>query len=185
MGFSLAREARLRGAEVTLITGAATIPPPHGVRLIRVETASEMREAVFSSLSEEAVLIMTAAVADFCPGKKKKSKIKKQGKEALTLNLVPTPDILAEVGEKDSGRFRIGFAAETGDIVKQGKKKLEGKNLHLIVANDVSSNEAGFSSPFILPTIIERGGSLHRLPRITKEEFARRLIDIIEEQLAR
>jgi len=185
MGFSLAEEAQRRGAKVILIAGTTHLVPPYGVKFIPVNTTTEMREAVLSSLSPDSVLIMTAAVADFRPKEKAKEKIKKEGKGELTLKLIPTPDILAEIGEKGLGRLRVGFAAETEDIVGKARKKLSRKNLDLIIANDVSSSEAGFSSPFILPVIIEREGKIHRFPRIRKEEFARRLINIIEERLNR
>jgi len=160
MGFSLAEEAQRRGAKVILIAGTTHLVPPYGVKFIPVNTTTEMREAVLSSLSPDSVLIMTAAVADFRPKEKAKEKIKKEG-------------------------LRVGFAAETEDIVGKARKKLSRKNLDLIIANDVSSSEAGFSSPFILPVIIEREGKIHRFPRIRKEEFARRLINIIEERLNR
>ena len=173
MGYALAEAARDRGAEVSLITAAVYLPQPAGVDIIAVETALQMKQAVAGAVKGADALIMAAAVADYQPASVARAKIKKKS-PSLTLELVRTPDILAEV----NGDFvKIGFAAESEDIVANAKRKLQEKRLDLIVANDITSKDSGFGSDTNKVTIISREGKVDRLPLMTKREVADRVLD--------
>ncbi len=142
MGYALAREAIKRGAEVTLISGPTDILPPKVTNLINVITAKEMQDAVMQN-SNQNIIIMCAAVADYAPKTYSKEKLQKE--ESLTLELKKTTDILKELGKNKQG-YLVGFAAQTHNISEYALKKLEQKNLDMIVANDVSKKETGFES---------------------------------------
>ena len=173
MGYALAEAARDRGAEVSLITAAVYLPQPAGVDIIAVETALQMKQAVAGAVKGADALIMAAAVADYQPASVARAKIKKKS-PSLTLELVRTPDILAEV----NGDFvKIGFAAESEDIVANAKRKLQEKRLDLIVANDITSKDSGFGSDTNKVTIISREGKVDNLPLMTKREVADRVLD--------
>ncbi len=177
MGYALAKVARRRGAEVTLITGPTSLPKPRGdIHLISVKTAEEMREAVFSHLKDCSVVIKAAAVSDYRPKEASRSKLKKASSE-LTLELERTRDILAEIGSEKGERILIGFAAETEDLLANAKKKLEGKQLDLIVANDVTLPGAGFASETNQVKILYPSGEMKDLPLMTKEEVSQSLLD--------
>jgi phosphopantothenoylcysteine decarboxylase/phosphopantothenate--cysteine ligase len=173
MGFALAEAARDRGAEVTLITAPTQLPEPDNIEIIRVRTASEMKEAVTKAVKKAGALIMAAAVADYRPKSPAQSKVKKQSPE-LTLELVRTPDILSEV----KGSFiRVGFAAESEDLVANAQKKLAQKGLDLIVANDITEPESGFGASTNKVTIIDKQGNVESLPLMSKREVAERILD--------
>jgi phosphopantothenoylcysteine decarboxylase/phosphopantothenate--cysteine ligase len=173
MGFALAEAARDRGAEVTLITAPTHLPEPDGIEIIRVRTAAEMREAVAEAVKEAGALIMAAAVADYQPKTSAQSKIKKQSPE-LTLELVRTPDILNEV----KGSFvKVGFAAESEDVVANARKKLASKGLDLVVANDITEPESGFGADTNKVTIIDKQGNVESLPLMSKRQVAERILD--------
>jgi phosphopantothenoylcysteine decarboxylase/phosphopantothenate--cysteine ligase len=173
MGFALAEAARDRGAEVTLITAPTHLPEPDGIEIIRVRTAAEMREAVAEAVKEAGALIMAAAVADYQPKTSAQSKIKKQSPE-LTLELVRTPDILNEV----KGSFvKVGFAAESEDVVANARKKLAPKGLDLVVANDITEPESGFGADTNKVTIIDKQGNVESLPLMSKRQVAERILD--------
>jgi len=172
MGYALATEARNRGADVTLISGPVALDAPYGVEVRRVETALQMRDAVFDAVQEADVLVMSAAVADYRPAEVAAQKLKKEGKGAqevdseggFTLRLTRNPDILGELaaassqpegvegiyiqGEDRPRRrlVRIGFAAETSDVITYARGKLAAKRLDLLIANDVSRSDSGFGS---------------------------------------
>jgi phosphopantothenoylcysteine decarboxylase/phosphopantothenate--cysteine ligase len=173
MGYAVAEAARDRGAVVTLITSAVEIPPPLGVDVMRVETALEMRDAVLKASAAADVLIMAAAVADYRPAKVAESKIRRES-ESLTLELVKTPDILSEVG---SDVVKVGFAAETGDVIERARTKLVSKDLDLIAANDVTAEDSGFGSETNRVTLIDRDGNVEELPLMPKYEVAHRILD--------
>jgi phosphopantothenoylcysteine decarboxylase/phosphopantothenate--cysteine ligase len=173
MGFALAEAARDRGAEVTLITAPTQLPEPDNIEIIRVRTASEMKEAVTKAVKKAGALIMAAAVADYRPKSPAQSKVKKQSHE-LTLELVRTPDILSEV---KGGFIRVGFAAESEDVVANARKKLTQKGLDLIVANDITEPESGFGADTNKVTIIDKQGNLESLPLMSKREVAERILD--------
>ena len=173
MGYALAEAARDRGAEVKLITAAISLPPSAGIDVVTVETALGMKLAVTSAVEEADALIMAAAVADYQPSKTASSKIKKESPE-LTLELVKTPDILAEA----KGDFiKVGFAAETEDLIPNARKKLKEKKLNLIVANNIRAEGSGFGADTNKVTIIDKDGKVEELPLMSKREAADRILD--------
>jgi phosphopantothenoylcysteine decarboxylase/phosphopantothenate--cysteine ligase len=173
MGYAVAEAARDRGAKVTLITAPASLPEPVGVDVIHVQTASQMKKAVARAVVKADALIMAAAVADYQPKSMAKAKIKKDS-PSLTLELTRTPDILSEV----PGSFlRVGFAAESEDLVANARKKLEKKRLDFIVANDITDAESGFGTDTNKVTLIDREGKIEQLPLLTKREVADRILD--------
>jgi phosphopantothenoylcysteine decarboxylase/phosphopantothenate--cysteine ligase len=180
MGYALASAARDRGAQVSLIT-AASLPPLAGVEVIPVETALQMKQAVAGAVKDADALIMAAAAADYQSESVAKAKIKKDS-PSLTLGLVRTPDILAEV----SGDFvRVGFAAESEDIVANAKRKLQEKQLDLIVANDITDKDSGFGADTNKVTLIDKSGKVESLPLMTKREVADRVLDRVAGILAK
>jgi phosphopantothenoylcysteine decarboxylase/phosphopantothenate--cysteine ligase len=173
MGYALAEAARDRGARVTLITAPVSLPAPVGVDIVKVGTAQEMRRAVENVASRADALVMAAAVADYRPIKAVKSKIKK-GKAGLALKMECTPDILGTV----EGNFiKVGFAAESSNLVENAREKLRQKELALIVANDITASDSGFGSDTNRVTIIDRKGKIDRLPLLPKREVAERVLD--------
>jgi len=179
MGYALASAARDRGAKVTLITAPTSLPEPVGVEVIQVRTAAEMKKAVAKAVAKADALIMAAAVADYQPKTTAKAKIKKET-PGLTLELVRTPDILAEV----KGDFiRVGFAAESEDVVANAKKKLQKKQLDLIVANDITDTSSGFGADTNKVTLISRDGKTEKLPLMSKREVADKIMDRVVELL--
>jgi phosphopantothenoylcysteine decarboxylase/phosphopantothenate--cysteine ligase len=173
MGYAVAEAARDRGAAVSLITAPTSLPEPVGIEVIPVNTAAEMKEAVARAVAQADALIMAAAVADYQSKSVAKAKIKKES-ASLTLELVRTPDILAEV----KGNFvRVGFAAESEDVVANARQKLEKKALDLIVANDITDKESGFGADTNKVTLIDREGKVEELPLLTKREVAERILD--------
>ena len=181
MGYALARAARLRGAEVTLVSGPTNLKPPAGVTLEKVKTTEEMKQAVMRHRNECDVIIKAAAVLDYRPREKAVQKIKKDTWNQ-SLDLVRTPDILAELGRTkgDSRYLLVGFAAETEDLLANAQGKLENKNLDMIVANDVSRDDAGFETDTNLVRIIYRDGQIEELPMMTKHEVADHLLDRVK-----
>ena len=174
MGYALAAAARDRGADVTLVTAPTALPCPYGVRLTPARSAREMRDAVAAACEGADALIMAAAVADFEPGAVEEHKIKKSGRDGLTLELVPTPDILSEV----RGDFvRVGFKAESRDVVENARDMLGRKGLDLVVANDVTDPESGFAVDTNRVTIIDASGSAEMLPLLSKDDVAWRVLD--------
>lgn len=183
MGYAVATAARDRGAAVTLITTAG-LPDPFGMEVVRVDSAEQMLAAVLQSTRQADLLVMAAAVADFRPSTTAGQKIKKKSDtQGLTLELVRTPDILAEVAaQKASGsgpRFTIGFAAETEDLLINARSKLERKRLDLIVANDVSASDAGFAVDTNRVTLLAAAGAVESLPLMSKMEVAEKILDAI------
>jgi phosphopantothenoylcysteine decarboxylase/phosphopantothenate--cysteine ligase len=173
MGYAVAEAARDRGAAVSLITAPTSLPEPAGIEVIPVNTAVEMKEAVARAVAQADALIMAAAVADYQSKSVAKAKIKKAS-ASLTLELVRTPDILAEV----KGNFvRVGFAAESENVVANARKKLEKKALDLIVANDITDKESGFGVDTNKVTLIDREGRVEELPLLSKREVAEKILD--------
>lgn len=175
MGFALAKAAQERGARVTLIT---TIRPPQPEKYAAVqyvETCAEMREAVLSACKSADTLIMAAAVSDFRVAHPAQHKIKKQGKK-IFLELVENEDFLLELPDTF---VKIGFAAETQDLLKNAKKKLEKKRLHFICANDVTAPDAGFGVDTNRITILYATGEQEGLPLMSKHEVAHEIINRI------
>ena len=173
MGYALAEAVRDRGAKVTLITGPTLLTKPVGVEVIDVCTAEEMFQAVKNAVPRADVLIMAAAVADYRPKSTAKEKIKKKG-IGLTLELEPTTDILSEV----KGDFiKVGFAAESENLVGNATQKLQQKGLDLIVANDITAKDSGFGADSNQVTIIDREGKVDSLPLLPKREVAEKILD--------
>ena len=182
MGYAIARAARLRGADVMLVSGPTRLRPPHDVHFCEVKTAEEMRQAVLAPSSQYDVIIKAAAVSDYRPKNKAEQKIKK-GKENQTLEMVKNPDILAELGsiKGDFPRILVGFSAETEDLAANARQKLEKKNLDMIVANDVSREDAGFDSDTNLVKVMYRDGHVEEFPLMTKAEVADQLLGRIRD----
>jgi phosphopantothenoylcysteine decarboxylase/phosphopantothenate--cysteine ligase len=177
MGYAIAEAALARGAHVTLITGPVALAPPEQANTIRVRSAAEMYRAVMNDLDSATIVVMAAAVADYRPVVAADQKIKKSG-SSLTIELERTEDILEAVGRVKGSRVLIGFAAETENVVTNARKKLEEKRADLIVANDVSSPEAGFDVETNRVTLISSSGA-SEWPLLTKREAADRLFDAI------
>ncbi len=187
MGVALAEEARDRGAEVVLIAGPMSVSPPPGVAVRQVETALQMRDALREAVVAADVLVMAAAVADYRVANPAQQKIKKgsaaeNADGSLTLQLVPNPDILAELATMTTvtqGRhlIRVGFAAETSDIERNAAGKLAKKQLDLLVANDVSKPGSGFGASSNEVTIFHRDGHRERLALLPKTEVAAAIWD--------
>jgi phosphopantothenoylcysteine decarboxylase/phosphopantothenate--cysteine ligase len=175
MGYAMAEAARDRGAQVTLITAPTAIPDPAGVNIVRITSAVQMKEAVTKACAQADALIMAAAVADYQPKSTAEQKIKKEATGAdLTLELVRTPDTLAEV----KGNFiRVGFAAESENLVANAKEKLERKQVDLFVANDITAADSGFGVDTNKVTIIDKKGNIEDLPLMSKREVAERVLD--------
>ncbi len=179
MGYALAEAARDRGAKVTLVTAPASLPEPADVDVVKVSTAKDMHRAVEKATRQANALVMAAAVADYRPTKAAKDKIKKEG-VGLTLKMECTPDIVGSV----KGNFiRVGFAAESSNLVKNAKQKLKKKGLDVIVANDITAKDSGFGTDTNLVTIIDRKGKIDSLPLLTKREVAERILDKVVEFL--
>ena len=186
MGFAIAEEARDRGARVTLIAGATTAPLPAGLDVVRVATALQMREAVFSAVRGADALVMAAAVADYRVEHPAANKIKKGSSAenadgSITLRLVRNPDILADLAAeaREEGLIRVGFAAETTDVERNATKKLQGKRLSLLVANDVSKEGSGFGTATNEVSILHADGRIEQLTLLPKTEVAAALWDRI------
>ena len=178
MGFAIARAAAQRGASVTLVTGPTKCTAPLHVNMVCVTSAEQMRTCVLQAFPEVSTVLMTAAVSDFRPVQTAPQKIKKQG-ASLQLDLVPTPDILRELGEGKGDRILIGFAAETEALVQNAEEKLRKKNLDLIVVNDVSRKDIGFQTDQNQVKILGRGGECTELPLMSKEDLAHKVLDRI------
>jgi phosphopantothenoylcysteine decarboxylase/phosphopantothenate--cysteine ligase len=176
MGYALAAAAVARGASVILVSGPVNIKPPHGVTLIPVHTAVEMRDAVFANLEPATIIVKAAAVADFHLSKVPPQKIKKTAAR-ISLELDPTPDILSELGQKKGDRTLIGFAAETENLRAESRRKLEAKGADMIVGNLVGQETGGFESDENEVVLALRSGELIELPRASKREIADGILD--------
>jgi phosphopantothenoylcysteine decarboxylase/phosphopantothenate--cysteine ligase len=185
MGYALAAAAWRRGAEVVLISGPASLAPPPGPELVRVERAEEMLGALRKALEGASVLCMAAAVSDFRASEVRPDKIKKSGSD-LEVRFEPGPDLLAETREarRAAGILSLGFALETRDGVENARRKLNEKGLDMIALNFAGEPGSGFESPTNRVTLIESDDSLEELPLLGKEELADRLLDRIEERLS-
>ncbi len=176
MGYAIAEAAAVRGARVMLVSGPVSLAPPPGVDLVRVETASQMRKAVLDRLETATIVIKAAAVADYTVENPPSQKMKKTAAR-MSVDLSPTPDILAEVGRVKGGRLLIGFAAETQNPVAEARRKMETKNCDMVVANLVGQEGTGFGSNENEVTLVPREGSPVVLPRASKREIANGILD--------
>lgn len=175
MGYAVARVARRHGAQVTLVSGPTSLNGPRGIELVPVVSAREMEAAVLRHAATADVVVMAAAVGDFRPSDASRHKIKR-GRSDLDLRLVPNPDILAKLGSLAGARLLVGFAAETRDLVANARRKLQAKGVHLMVANDVTAEGAGFDVDTNIVTLIDRSGRVERLEKMSKEAVAETIV---------
>ncbi|GIO65442.1 bifunctional phosphopantothenoylcysteine decarboxylase/phosphopantothenate--cysteine ligase CoaBC [Paenibacillus sp. JTLBN-2024] len=183
MGFAIAEAARAMGADVRLIYGRTDVAPPAGIDTEHVQSAEEMYQAVLKHFPDSDLVIKAAAVADYRPAVAASSKIKKKG-DTMTLELVKTVDILETLGKSKTHQFLIGFAAETHDVEAYAKDKLRRKHCDLIVANDVTAEGAGFRSDTNIVQVFDADGLVEKMPVMTKNEVARRLLAIAAERMS-
>jgi phosphopantothenoylcysteine decarboxylase/phosphopantothenate--cysteine ligase len=193
MGYSLAKEARNRGAHVILVSGPVALPAPYGVELHYINTARQMRNAVYDLITDADVLVMSAAVADFSPANPAQLKIKKssnegrghEGAETFSISLVRSPDILGELADtlEDPTQqvrrhlIRVGFAAETDNIITNARDKLHRKRLDLLVANDVTRSDSGFGTDTNKVFIFHADGAIEDCPVMPKTGVAAAIWD--------
>ena len=178
MGYALAEAAIGRGARVILVSGPTTLTPPQGVEFISVRTAEEMSKAVKARVPEATIIIKAAAVADFRPAHPSSSKIKKES-FPRSIEIEPTEDILASLGQTRQGKVLVGFAAETGLAAEAAKRKLHAKHLDLLVANDVSEPGSGFDVDTNHVHLFFADGTVEDVPLARKSEVARRILDVV------
>lgn len=179
MGFAVAEAAADRGANVTVVAGVTNVEPPTNVTVIRAVSAEQMHEAVMKELPSATIFVGAAAVADYAPANAADAKIKKEGRDTMTLELKKTPDILADVSRnRHEGLMVVGFAAETNDVVGYARSKMEKKGLDIVVANDITKEGAGFNTDTNIATIITRTSETE-LPLMSKRELGDRILDEI------
>ncbi len=177
MGYAIASAARNRGAKVVLVSGPVNLPEPKGVETHQVSSAQEMYQTVMLHAETADLIIKAAAVADFRPVERGAQKMKKGRSETMSVELQRNPDILAELGENKGSRILIGFAAETEELLKHAREKLQKKNLDMIVANDVTLDGAGFNGDTNIVRFLAADGSVEDLPQMSKEAVAGLLLD--------
>ena len=175
MGYSIAKAAAMRGANVTLVSGRRFERYPAGVKVVDVDSAQDMYEAVLANFDDADIVIKAAAVADYTPANKQTGKMKKG--DDFALELVRTTDILKELGAKKNGQVLVGFSAETSDLEKNAQGKLKRKNLDMIVANDVSRSDIGFGTDENAVTIYFADGRVEQLEKAPKPQIASSILD--------
>lgn len=181
MGYSIAAQAIKRGAEVTLISGPTNLTPPQNLKkLIRIESAEDMYNAVLNNMDENQVIIKSAAVADYKPKNYSDKKIKKTDDD-LSIELDRNKDIAYEIGKIKKDKILVGFAAETNDLTENAKGKVQKKNLDFIVANDLTKEGAGFGVDTNIVKIIDKEGHITEYPKMTKDEVANVILDKVNE----
>lgn len=183
MGYALARMAWRRGAAVTLVSGPSALSDPYGIEVVRVRSASAMLKEVRRRFSGCEAVLMAAAVSDYRVEKLSAQKIKR-GAAAQQLQLVQNPDIIREISALKKEQVLVGFAAETENLVAEAERKLQEKNLDLVVANDVNQPDSGFAVDTNQVTLVSREEPPQKLPLLTKEEVADRILDWVALRLA-
>ncbi len=181
MGFAIARQAQLRGAEVTLITGPVHLETPIGVNRINVDTGEEMYSAASEYFEQADVFIAAAAVEDMKPVHFQQEKIKKQ--KHFTIECENTVDVLASLAKKKSHQFLVGFSVETENIITNSQKKLRSKSLDAIVVNNPKEKGAAFKGDTNKVTFLSKDGAVNELPLMSKDELAAKLLSVIHERL--
>lgn len=176
MGFAIAEAAARRGAHVTLVSGPVSLQPPNNVTVIHTRTAQEMRKAVLANLENSTIIIKAAAVADYYMADVSKQKLKKTAAR-LSLELDPTPDILAEVGQNKGDRLLVGFAAETENLISEARRKMTAKHCDMLVANLVNCEDLGFESDMNEVDMITRTGKTVHAGPAEKREIAESILD--------
>ncbi|MBE6063198.1 MAG: bifunctional phosphopantothenoylcysteine decarboxylase/phosphopantothenate--cysteine ligase CoaBC [Clostridium butyricum] len=178
MGYAIAKEARNRGAHVTLITGPSSLEVPNGIEVIKISTNEEMRKAVLDKFNDADIVVKSAAVADYKPKTYSTQKIKK-GQGDFSLELTRDNDILKELGSLKNKQILVGFAAESQNLRENALGKLEKKNLDYIVANDITSSDTGFAAEDNKVIIFSKDKEEVNLDKMSKEKIAENLFDII------
>ena len=179
MGYEIAKEARDRGANVTLISGPTSLDIPTGVNFIKVNTNEEMLNAVLDNFNDSNIVVKSAAVADFNVKEYSKEKIKKTDSN-LVIELERDKDIIETLGKQKTNQIIVGFAAESSNVIENAKAKLKRKNIDYIVANDITSNDTGFASDDNKVTIISSLGDVISLDKMSKREVAKNIFDMIK-----
>ena len=179
MGYSIAEEARDRGAEVVLISGPTSLRKPNGIKVIDIKTNEDMFNAIKNEFKDADIVIKSAAVADYKAKNYSNEKIKKTGDD-LNLIFERDRDILKTLGDMKENQILVGFAAESSNLKENAKGKLDRKNLDYIVANDISKSETGFASDENKVTIISKSGEEVSLEKMSKREVAKNIFDIIK-----
>jgi phosphopantothenoylcysteine decarboxylase/phosphopantothenate--cysteine ligase len=186
MGYAVARRAARRGAEVVLVSGPSALATPPGVRRVDVGSALEMRDAVLRELASADVVVKAAAVADFRPATVSGRKIRKEDLAegaGIAIELVRTPDILAEICREKGSRVIVGFAAESEDVIAAARRKIARKGCDLLVANDVSAPDSGFDGDRNTVSFVWPAGDVESLPPLGKDEVADHLLDRVAKLL--
>ena len=178
MGYAIAEAARDRGAVVSLVAGPNTIPKPVGILVTNVQSAEEMKKVIETECEGADALIMAAAVADWRPLKKMDSKAKKSTSDTWSLELVKNPDIIGSI--KNDSLIKVGFAAESENLIENGKSKVKSKNLDFIVANDITAKDSGFSVDTNKVTIIHANGNIESLPLMSKYDVGHSILDRVK-----
>ncbi|MCI5969707.1 MAG: bifunctional phosphopantothenoylcysteine decarboxylase/phosphopantothenate--cysteine ligase CoaBC [Oscillospiraceae bacterium] len=182
MGYAVAKAAKMRGADVTLVSGSTNLRPFSGVTVINVTSAEYMYNAVMEKYPDTDIVVKAAAVADFTPEKTEHEKIKKTGGEFI-LPLKKTEDILSKLGALKVNQFLVGFCMETSNLIENAKKKLESKNLDLIAANSLNCEGAGFGTDTNVITLISKDGKVEQYEKMSKYDAANIILDKILEKL--
>jgi phosphopantothenoylcysteine decarboxylase/phosphopantothenate--cysteine ligase len=197
MGYALAIAARDRGADVTLVSGPTALPAPEGIDVVRVQTADEMLRATLNQFQGADLVLKAAAVSDYRPEVRARAKLKKEvyarrgrtggrGDRAIATRLLPTTDILAEIGRrKKPHQVLVGFAAESGDLLRNARGKLRRKNLDLVVANRIGVAGEGFEAATNRALVVARSGRPTELPLMSKEAMAEAILDLAQPLLSR
>ena len=175
MGFAVAEAARDRGATVSLVSAPTALPSPFGVNVIDVQTALQMSDALHSECSDADALIMAAAVADWRPSSASDQKVKKGVADTWEIDLVKNPDIIAGIAYEHL--VKVGFAAESEDLLKNAESKLVSKGLHLIAANDITAADSGFGVDTNRVVLLDREGSEETLPLMSKYDVGCAILD--------
>ena len=175
MGYAIAEAARDRGSNAVVVSAPTALPDPVGVRVVRIQTALEMKDAIVQECEDANALIMAAAVADWRPATVSRQKVKKEASDSWTIELTKNPDILAEI--QGDNLIKVGFAAESENLVANAQVKLVSKGLHLIVANDITAQDSGFAADHNRAVLLDREGDVEELPFMSKYDVAHRILD--------
>lgn len=183
MGYAIAKMAADRGADVTLVSGPTDITPPSNIKkLIKIQSAEDMYNAIIDNFDENQVIIKSAAVADYKPKTYSDKKIKKSNDD-LVIELDRNKDIAYELGKIKKDKILVGFAAETNDLIENAKGKVNKKNLDFIVANDLTEEGAGFGTDTNIVKIIDKEGNINKYPQMKKDEVANVILDKVKSLL--
>ena len=183
MGYAIAEAARDRGAKAVLVTAPTALPDPTGVKMTRVNSALEMGDALDRECADADAVIMAAAVADWRVAEIANQKVKKTGADAWTIDLVKNPDLIA--GIRSDRLVKVGFAAESQDLIQNARAKIISKGLHFIVANDITASDAGFAVDDNRVIILDREGSVEHLPLMSKYDVGAQILDRLKPLLHR